>query len=31
MKRKMKQSFNGVGDDLDNLFLSNMEEQEEDF
>lgn len=28
--KKMKNSLNSVGEELDNLFLSNMEEEEED-
>lgn len=28
--KKMKRSLNEVGEELDNLFLSNMEEEEED-
>lgn len=28
--KKLKKSLNEVGEELDNLFLSNMEEEEED-
>ena len=28
--KKMKRSLNEVGEELDNLFLSNMEEEEEE-